>query len=601
MKIKDQLIEYANQCLNDIRVSEYEDYISCIKHKWACQRFINDLKKSEARNVLANDFPYIWNDDEAQKIVEWFAMLRHSKGVLAGQHINLTPSQKFDLCQLYGWRHVSSGYKRFKKSFKEVARKNAKSQEEAGIALYEISVQATKNCETYEYYTAGVKRDQSKIVFNEANLMLRGSPLRSKFKITRDLITHINSGSYIKALCAEDGRKGDGTNPAGLILDEYHQHQTTEFYDLGLGSNTKESLLMIITTAGMDLTYPCYTQEYTYCSKILDPNIDVWNDEYYIDIYELDKDDYEEITNIANERLWFKANPIRMTFKEGQEKIRGEYLIAKEVPEKMTVFLTKCLNIWVQAKANGYMDMAKWKKCEVEKLPIDTTGMSVYVGFDMSAKIDLTSVAFIIPFKTGRFKKVLNKAGEEEEKEVIGYIVFTHSFIPNRAKMAERISKDKVTYDAWEREGYLTVTDTEIVDQDAVMRYVIAFCKKMQWHIETLCFDPANASKLMMDLSSMGYEVEEVFQSHKSLNESTNGFRETVYEGEIYYLYNPLLNFAMSNAVIKTNNGLIKIDKDATKYKIDPVDATLAAFKLALYHRFISRINAIVDKFLENF
>lgn len=601
MTIKEQLIQYVNDCLNDKYKNEFEDYISCFKHKQACQRFLEDLKRSDCRNTLTEPFPYIWNEDEAQGIVDWFSYLRHSKGVLAGQPIILTLWQRFDLCQIYGWRHEKTGYKRFKKSFIEVARKNAKSQEEAGVALYEIATQSTKNGEVYEFYTAGVKRDQSKIIFNEAMLMLKGSPLRTKFKITRDIIQHIKTGSYIKALCKEDGKKGDGTNPAGLILDEYHQHQTTEFYDLGLGSNTKESLLMIITTAGMDLTYPCYTQEYTYCSKILDPNIDVWNDEYFIDICELDPEDYKEITNIENERLWFKANPIRMTYKEGQEKIRGEYKIAKEIPEKMTAFLTKCLNIWVQAKENGYMDMAKWKKCQVKEIPIDTKGMSVYVGFDMSAKIDLTSVSFIIPFKTGRFKKVLDKDGNEVEKEIIGYILYSHSFIPNREKLAERIAKDKVPYDAWERQGYLTVTDTEIVDQDAVMRYVIAFCKKMQWHIETLCFDPANASKIMMDLSNMGYEVEEVYQSHKSLNESTNGFREMVYEKEVYYLYNPLLNFAMSNAVIRTNNGLIKIDKDATKFKIDPVDATLCAFKLALYHQFTSTINDVVDKFLDTF
>ncbi len=598
MTVLQELIEYAKNCLTDIRVSEYEDYISCQKHKWACQRLLDDLKRSECRNTLSEPFPYIWNEEEAQKIVDWFAMLRHSKGVLAGKPILLTSSQKFDLCQLYGWRHETTGYKRFKKSFKEVARKNAKSQEEAGIALYEISVQATKNGEAYEYYTAGVKRDQSKIVFNEAKLMLKGSPLRTKFKLTRDLITHSKTGSFIKALCKDDGQNGDGTNPAGLILDEYHQHKTTEFYDLGLGSNTKESLLMIITTAGMDLTYPCYIQEYQYCTKILDPDIDIDNDEYFIDIYELDKEDYKDISKIADERLWFKANPIRMTFKEGQEKIRGEYKIAKEIPEKMTAFLTKCLNIWVQAKENGYMDMAKWKKCQVNEIPLDTRGMSVYVGFDMSAKIDLTSVAFVIPYKTGKFKKVLNKAGVEELKEVIGYIVYSHSFIPNREKLQERKLKDKVDYDAWERARFLTVTETEIVDQDAVMRYVIAFCNKMQWKIETLCFDPANASKLMMDLSNMGYDVEEVFQSHRSLNESTSGFREQVYCQDVIYLPNPLLNYAMSNAVIKTNNGLIKIDKDATTKRIDPVDAVLCAFKLALYHKFIKPITAEIDRFL---
>lgn len=218
-----------------------------------------------------------------------FALLRHSKGVLAGQPIILTDWQKFRICQLYGWRRKKNGYRRFKKSFTEVARKNAKSQEEAGIALYEISVTATKNNEVCEEYTAGVKRDQSKIVFNEAELMLRGSLLRQKFDIKRDEIKHAKTGSFIKALSKEDGKSGDGTNPAGLIIDEYHQHPTTEFYDLGLGSNTKEPLLMIITTAGVDLTYPCYVTEYTYCSKVLDPNVDVENEEYLIDICEMDE------------------------------------------------------------------------------------------------------------------------------------------------------------------------------------------------------------------------------------------------------------------------------------------------------------------------
>ena len=53
------------------------------------------------------------------------------------------------------------------------------------------------------------------------------------------------------------------------------------------------------------------------------------------------------------------------------------------------------------------------------------------------------------------------------------------------------------------------------------------------------------------------------------------GFREQVYCGNVLYEYNPVLNFAMSNAVIRTNQGLIKIDKDATTKRIDPVDSTL--------------------------
>ena len=575
MTVKNRLIRYATDCISG-------KIISCKKHKQACSRFLRDVKREDS-----GEASFYWDDQEAQKIIKWFSFLRHSKGVLAGKPIKLTEWQQFHLCQLYGWRRKEDGYKRFKKSFVEVARKNAKSQEEAGVALYEISVQATKNKEVYEYYTAGVKRDQSKIVFEEAKLMLNGSPLKKKFKLTNNAITHVKTGSYIKALSKEDGKTGDGTNPAGLIVDEYHQHKTTEFLDLGLGSNTKESLLMIITTAGMDLTYPCYTQEYDYCSKVLDSNIDVENDTYLIDIMEIDPGD-----DIGDEENWKKANPIRMSYSAGREKIRGDYEIAKVIPEKMIAFLTKMLNVWVQQKENGYMNMEKWKKCEVKNLPISIKGKPVYVGFDMSSKIDLTSVAFVIPYRNGNF----DKKGRERTE----YIVLSHSFIPNQEKMMERVFKDKVPYDAWERRGFITMTNSEIVDQNVVMDYVLDFCKEKELDIQTLCFDPANASKLMIDLSDEGYIVEEVFQSHKSLNESTEGFREEVLMGNVCYLYNPVLNYAMSNAVIKKNNGLIKIDKDATAKKIDPVDATLCAYKLARYHIFINPREEALDKFLEN-
>lgn len=566
MTIKEELIKYSEDCISGL-ISSGE------KHIWACKRYLHDLGK---------DFEYYWSEEEALKIIKWFELLRHSKGVLAGQPIRLTTWQKFILCQIYGWRNKRDHKKRFKLSFVEVARKQAKSQIQAGVLLYEMSVQSVKNNEIYETYCAGTKREQSKIIFNECRNLLSGSPLAPKFKLKNTEITHIKTGSFLRPLSKEDGKKGDGTNPAVLVLDEYHQHTTTEFYDLGLGANTKEPLLMIITTAGIDLNSPCYTQEYKYCSDILNPDSDIENENYFIDICEIDKND-----DISDRKNWFKANPLRMTYSEGISQLESSYKVAEEIPEKMIAFKTKCLNLWVQAKEHGYMDMEKWKKCQVKELPYEIKNRSVYVGFDMSAKIDLTSVSFIIPIMIGGIAK---------------YIVFSHSFIPNREKLMERKAVDKVPYDTWEELGFLTVTNTPIVDQEQVMNYVIRICEENGWEIKHMCFDPANASKLMMDLEAKGYKVTEVFQSHKSLNESTQGFREQVYSGNVYYLYNPLLNYAMGNTVIKQNNGLIKIDKDATTKRIDPIDAILCGYKLAMYHEFEFDITQFAEEsYLDKF
>lgn len=568
MDILEELKKYCNKCLNDIYVNEFENYISCEKHKQACKRFLNDLER-----IGNDDFPYIWNEDQAQKIVDWFTYLRHSKGVLAGTPIYLTTWQKFCICQIYGWIHKDTKLRRFTKSFIEVARKNAKSQMESGIALYELACGSTKNHEVYEINCAGVKRKQSKVVFDECKHMLKGSPLKLKFKLTRDAIVHIKTESIMIPLCKEDKDKGDGGNPALFIIDEYHQHPTDEFYSLGAyGANTKEPLLMIITTAGTDLNYPCYTQEYKYTSNILNSNVDIGNDTYFVDILELDKGDDE--SNINN---WYKSNPIRMTYEAGQKKIAEEYKIAKEVPEKMPMFLTKCLNVWVQAKENGYMNMAKWKSCEVKELP-DLKNKDVFVGVDMSAKIDLTSVTFVIPIMIDNIKK---------------YIIFSHSFIPNREKLTERTKKDKAPYDAWERLGYLSVTDTPTVNQEYVKNYIIDTCKKNEWNIYNICPDPHDSTLFSTELSNEGYEVVEVYQSAKSLNDSTTNFRVQVYDGNVMYLNNPLLNFSMANAVVKSNNGNIKIDKDAAIQRIDPVDALLCAYQLAMYYEFEEQYDPI--------
>lgn len=549
MTILEELKQYSDDCIND-------KIDSCKKHKWACERFLRDIEKNK----------YYWDEQEAQKIYNWFTYLRHSKGELSKQPIILTTWQKFVMCQVHAWRRKENGLRRFKQAFIIVARKNAKTQMQAGNDLYEISVIATRNDEVAETYCAGTKKEQSLLLFKECKNMLKGSPLAPKFRITGNQLTHIKTGSFLTPLSKQDGKDGDGTNPAVLILDEYHQHKTTEFYDLGLGSNSKEPLLFIITTAGVDLNVPCYTQEYQYCTSILNPDADVENDEYFIDICEAEEGD-----DIADLKTWRKANPLRAYYDEGIEKLKTAFNVALNVPEKMVSFKTKCLNMWLNKKENGYMDIAKWKACEVKQIPYDIKGKSVYVGFDMSAKIDLTSVSFIIPLMIDNIPK---------------YILFNHSFVPNIEKLREREIVDKMPYSYWAEAGYITITNTQIVDQQAVWEYVLAFCQEQELNIHTLCFDPANASKMMMDLSAQGYNCVEVYQSYRSLNESTAGFREQVYCNNIIYLYNPVLNFAMNNAMIRQNNGLIKIDKDASIKRIDPIDATLGAYKLAQYHEF---------------
>ena len=76
MKVYENIKRYAEACVRN-------EIVSCKKHIWACQRFLRDAELFETNQ----DFPFYWSEDSAQNIIDWFALLRHSKGILAGEPI----------------------------------------------------------------------------------------------------------------------------------------------------------------------------------------------------------------------------------------------------------------------------------------------------------------------------------------------------------------------------------------------------------------------------------------------------------------------------------------------------------------------------------
>jgi phage terminase large subunit-like protein len=59
------------------------------------------------------------------------------------------------------------------------------------------------------------------------------------------------------------GKPGDGASPSCAIVDEYHEHATEDLYDTmrtGMGARS-QPLMLIITTAGDDISSPCYAHQ----------------------------------------------------------------------------------------------------------------------------------------------------------------------------------------------------------------------------------------------------------------------------------------------------------------------------------------------------
>lgn len=551
--VLEELIDYSNSIL-DGKIN------SCKRHKQACKRFLNDLERMES-----DDFEYYWDEEEAQRIVKWYEHCRHSKGVLEGKPIILNSWAKFVVCNIESWKHKDTNYRRFRFAFIQVARKNQKSQLEAGMAGYEIGA---KGYNAAEVYTLGVERDQAKIVFEEWELMA-SKPLKKRFKFTQKVIKHKKSNSFIKHLSKKAGKTGDGKNPQMAVIDEYHAHPNSKMYDVmksGMMART-EPLLVIITTAGEDYEETACYYEYLDCCSILDGTFE--NEKYFVMICELEDED-----DPFDEKAWIKANPVLCTYKVGVESMRQNANLAKNTSneEKRIEFLTKNCNIYVAAGEKKYVDIEFWKACK-ENITLEKfRGHDCYIGMDLSKSGDLTSIAFEFPYL---------------EKEIRKYALFGKSFIPSEV-VKEKIKTDNVPYNIWssKEKGWLIKTEAnegQIVDLWAILNTIESIVKEYELNVIEVSYDPHGAAMLVSELERRDYNCVECGQSCAKLNEATVNFRDLMKVKQIVHDENNLMTWCVQNAEKDTNSfGEIKISKKSRFKRIDPLASCIFAHNRAM-------------------
>lgn len=521
--------------------------LACKKHINAVKRFLRDLEKSQDE-----DYPYEFDLEELYKFYEWALLFKHTKGVLAGKPIELTDFQLFLIGNIFCWKDKQTGYRRFRKVYIQLARKNAKSQLLALMASYDCFLSR----EVAEVYISGWNKDTSNIVYDEIKKQIDACDfLQGKYSDSYHKITHLKSGSTIKSLSRESKRFGDGFNASLGIVDEYHTHLDSSIYDVISSSQVarKEPLMVIITTAGFNLMgYPCYT-EYQYVSKLLDEHNPTENDTYFALVCELDEED-----DIKNPEVWIKANPIVCTYPEGIKSLEEDLKLALDVPEKMRNYLTKNMNLWCLYKKSGYLPLDKWKLCEDSFTLEDMRGLPCLVGVDLSAKIDLTSLSFLFV------------------KDGFLY-VHSHSFMPEDTLEAKR-KTDKVDYWLWMEQGYITMTPGSVVDYEFLEKYLDDIKEKYELNILEVCADPWNATQFLQNLEQKGYLPVEIRQGIQSLGFPTKDFRDRVYAGKVKHDGNPVLTWAIGNAVTKQDaNENIMLSKERSSERIDPIASVINA------------------------
>ncbi|MGH1530001.1 terminase large subunit [Yersinia proxima] len=530
------------------------EIVACELVRLSCQRFLNDLKVGPERGIT-------FSEARAQHILNFYKFVPHVKGALAGQPIELMDWHIFILINIFGFiiplidentgevvlRNDGSGrpvmVRRFRTAYNEVARKNAKSTLSSGVGLYMTGADGEGGAEVY---SAATTREQARIVFEDAKSMIKQAraTLGRLFEFNKLAIFQEQTSSRFGPL-SSDANNLDGLNIHCAIVDELHAHKTRDVWDVletATGARL-QSLLFGITTAGFNKEGICYELR-DYAIKVLQGAAtgQFEDDTFFGIIFTLDKED-----DPFDEKVWQKANPGLGICKRWDDLRR----LAKKAREQVSArhnFFTKHMNLWVTAEA-AWMDMLKWGRCEYIAPQHELKTYPLWVGVDLSNKIDICAAVKIWQANNG-------------------HVHADFKFWLPEGRL-ERCSRQMAElYRKWAEISKLTLTDGDVIDHGQIKEEL------QQWvageSLREIGFDPWSATQFSLALAEEGLPLVEVPQTVRNFSEAMKEIEALVYGSKFHHSNHPVMNWMMSNVTVKPDkNDNIFPNKSTPEAKID--------------------------------
>lgn len=539
-------VAIANRYVDDVLTGRIP---ACKWVKLACQRQRNDLKRARTKA-----WPYRFDAELATRACEFIELLPHVKGPLAREKklLVLEPWQIFRRTTVYGWVHKAGklkGRRRFRMAYDEVPRGNGKSAELSGSGLYALAADREQGAEVY---SAAVTKDQARIVFSTAAKMAQKRPaLRASLglEVHKGAVSQERTASTFKPL-ASDEDSLDGLNVHFAAIDELHAHKTRAVYDVietGMGKRD-QPLMHVITTAGTNRSGICYEVR-NYICKILQGT--ATDETVFGIIYTIDDgDDWQ------SEDSWRKANP-NWGVSVDPGHIARIAAKAMQMPSAQPNFLTKHLNLWVNADV-AWMDMRVWERCGDPALKLEQfEGQRCRIALDLATKTDIAAKILLFP-----------KIIDDEQH----YYVFGRYYLPAQAIEDGRNSQ----YEGWRRSGRLIETEGDVIDfgriEDDVEDDVAAFTET------EVAYDPWQALNLAQRLQAKGVPVIEYRNTVANFSAPMKEIEALARQGRLHHDGDPILAWMVSNVVCHTDaKDNIYPRKERPENKIDGVVALIMA------------------------
>lgn len=497
-------------------------------------------------------------------------LLTHTKGQWAGQPFSLRPWQEHQIIRpLFGTLRPD-GSRQYRTVYTEISRKCGKTALAAAIALYMLLGDREEGAEVY---SAAVDLEQASLAFHVAAQMVRNDPeLARAVEVipSRKRIVHHPTGSFYRAIPA-DAASAHGYNASAVIYDELHAAPNRDLYDVlttSMGAR-RQPLTFIITTAGFDRQSICW-ELHSYAERVRDGAVD---DPTFLPILFGAPPEADWM----DETVWYAANPALGDFRS-LEEMRVTARQAKEVPARQNTFRRLYLCQWTEAETR-WIDLDAWDASAGPPVdPEALVGRPCFAGLDLSTTEDLSALVLLFPQQREDGDDGASPAGEDAP--VTAYDVLPFIWCPADG-VEKRSRRDRAPYDQWAREGWLTVTDGNVVDYSVIRETIRELADR--YRIVEIGFDRWNSSHLITQLQEDGATCTPVGQGFQSLAGPSKEFERLVLGRRFRHGGHPILRWMMSNVTVRTDPaGNIKPDKGKSRERIDGVVAAIVALSRAM-------------------